>query len=81
MGMRAKQWRFTAKRLANRVDPHDLWACLAGGPLRFHPMAGLLFSFLIDESRPEVSLNMLIDPSDAEIRWVRTLSRNEDQSI
>jgi hypothetical protein len=42
-------------------------------------MAGLLFSFLIDESWPEVSLNKLIDPSDAEIRWVRNLSRYEDQ--
>ena len=40
-----------------------------------------LFPFLIDESWPEVSLNMLIDLSAAEIRWVRTLSRNEDQSI
>ena len=44
-------------------------------------MAWLLFSFLIDESWPEVLLNKLIDTSAAEIWWVRNLSRNEDQSI
>jgi hypothetical protein len=57
------------------------WPALPVDSFRFHPMAWLLFSFLIDESWPEVLLNMLIDTSAADIWWVRTLSRNEDQSI